>query len=48
MNLMLARRMKARAVRLRFSKSLAKRLQRSIQAMVRATTQRLGKTLEPF
>ncbi len=34
-----ARRMNARAVRLRFSKSLDKRRQRLIQAMVRSTTQ---------
>ena len=44
---MLASRMKAMAVRLRFSQSLAKRRQRLIQAMVRSTTQRLGTTSKP-
>ena len=40
--------MNARAVRLRFSKSFDKRRQRLIQAMVRSTTQRLGRTSKPF
>ena len=36
--------MKASALRLRFSQSLASRRQRLSQAMVRSTTQRLGWT----
>ena len=41
--------MKASALRLRFSQSLASRRQRLSQAMVRSTTQRLGWTsLKPF
>jgi hypothetical protein len=37
----------ARALRVRFSKSLARRRQRLIQARVRSTTQRLGRILKP-
>ena len=40
--------MKASALRLRFSQSLASRRQRLSQAMVRSTTQRLGWTTKPF
>ena len=40
--------MKASALRLRFSLSLASRRQRLSQAMVRSTTQRLGWTTKPF
>ena len=40
--------MKASALRLRFSQSLASRRQRLTQAMVRSTTQRLGWTMKPF
>ena len=40
--------MKASALRLRFSQSLAARRQRLSQAMVRSTTQRLGWTTKPF
>ena len=39
--------MKASALRLRFSQSLASRRQRLSQAMVRSTTQRLGWTTKP-
>ena len=39
--------MKASALRLRFSQSLASRRQRLSQAMVRSTTQRLGWTTSP-
>ena len=39
--------MKASALRLRFSLSLASRRQR-LEAMVRSTTQRLGWTTKPF
>ena len=39
---------KASALRLRFSQSLASRRQRLSQAMVRSTTQRLGWTTKPF
>ena len=39
--------MKASALRLRFSQSLASRRQRLSQAMVRSTTQRLGWTRSP-
>ena len=39
-----ARRRKARALRLRFSQSLARRRQRLSQPMVRSTIQRLGST----
>ena len=38
--------MNARALRVRFSKSLANRRHRLSQAKVRSTTQRLGKNLE--
>ena len=40
--------MKASALRLRFSQSLASLRQRLSQAMVRSTTQRLGWTTKPF
>ena len=40
--------MKASALRLRFSQSLASRRQRLSQAMVRSTTQRLGWTTKPL
>ena len=40
--------MKASALRVRFSQSLASRRQRLSQAMVRSTTQRLGWTTKPF
>ena len=40
--------MKASALRLRFSQSLASRRQRLSPAMVRSTTQRLGWTTKPF
>ena len=40
--------MKASALRLRFSQSLASRRQRLSQAMVRSTPQRLGWTTKPF
>jgi hypothetical protein len=43
-----ARRKNASAVRLRFSQSLASLRQRLSQAMVRSTTQRLGKTTNPL
>lgn len=43
-----ARRMKATAVRVRFSKSLARRRQRLSHARVRSTTQRLGSTSNPL
>jgi len=39
---------KARALRLRFSQSLASRRQRLSQAMVRSTSQRLGSTTKPL
>ena len=39
---------KARALRLRFSQSLASRRQRFSQAMVRSTIQRLGSTTKPL
>ena len=39
---------KARALRLRFSQSLASRRQRLSQAMVRSTIQRLGSTTKPL
>ena len=39
--------MKASALRLRFSQSLASRRQRLSQAMVRSTTQRLAQPLPP-
>jgi hypothetical protein len=38
----------ASALRLRFSKSLARRRQRLSQAKVRSTTQRIGRTTKPF
>ena len=40
--------MNATAVQFRFSKSLAKRRQRSSQAIVRSTTQRRGSTSKPL
>jgi hypothetical protein len=43
-----ARRRNARAVQLRFSKSLARRRQRLSHAKVRSTTQRIGRTTNPF
>ncbi len=43
-----ARRRKASAFRVRFSKSLARRRQRLSQAKVRSTTHRRGKTAKPF
>src|SRR5271154_3665604 len=39
--------MNARALRVRFSKSLANRRHRLSQANVRSTTQRLGRSLKP-
>jgi hypothetical protein len=39
--------MNARALRVKFSRSLARRRQRLIQARVRSTTHRLGRTLKP-
>lgn len=47
MNLMDASRTKAKAMRARFSKSLASRRQRPNQAKVRSTIRRLGRTLKP-
>ena len=38
----------ASALRLRFSKSLARRRQRLSHAKVRSTTQRIGRTTKPF
>ena len=43
-----ARRKNAKAFRLRYSQSLAKRRQRLSQAMVRSTIQRFGKTTNPL
>src|ERR1700730_13899151 len=43
-----ARRRKASAFRVRFSKSLAKRRQRLSHAKVRSTTQRRGRSSKPF
>src|SRR5712664_842034 len=43
-----ARRKNARPLRLRFSQSLASRLQRLSQAIVRSTIQRLGSTAKPL
>ena len=43
-----ASRRNASALRLRFSKSLARRRQRLSQAKVRSTTQRIGRTTKPF
>src|SRR4051812_46895728 len=48
MSLMEARRRNASAFRLRFSQSLASRLQRPSHANVRSTTHRLGKTTKPL
>jgi hypothetical protein len=43
-----AKRRNMRAVRLRFSQSLASRRQRLSQAIVRSTIQRLGSVTKPF
>jgi hypothetical protein len=48
MSRMDASRRKANALRLRFSKSLAKRRQRFSQAIVRSTIQRFGRTTNPL
>lgn len=48
MSLIEARRRKASALRLRFSQSLARRLQRPSHANVRSTTHRFGRTTNAF
>jgi Bacterial RNA polymerase, alpha chain C terminal domain len=48
MSLIEARRRNASAFRLRFSQSLARRLHRPSHANVRSTTQRFGRTTNPF
>jgi hypothetical protein len=48
MSRMDASRRKANALRVRFSKSLARRRQRLSQAMVRSTIQRFGRTTNPL
>src|SRR5208282_4108887 len=48
MSLIEARRRKASALRLRFSQSLARRLQRPSHAKVRSTTHRFGRTTNAF